>query len=67
MSLPWLFTGFTMQQTGMYNTTMKTEAGLLMGFTKGKWTIPVYLFNVLNDQKYFVIGINVEWEKINKK
>jgi len=51
----------------MYNTTMKTEAGLLMGFTKGKWTIPVYLFNVLNDQKYFVIGINVEWEKINKK
>jgi len=67
MSLPWLFTGLTMQQTGVYNTAMKTETGLLMGVTRGKWTIPVYLFNVLNDQKYFIVGINMEWEKIKKK
>jgi len=67
MSTPWLFTGVTMQQTGLYNTTMRTETGVLMGFTRGKWTVPVYLFNVLNDQKYFIVGINVEWEKINKK
>ena len=67
MSTPWLFTGVAMQQTGVYNTALKTETGVLMGFTKGKWTIPVYLFNVLNDQKYFIVGVNVEWEKINKK
>lgn len=67
MSLPWLFTGITMQQTGLCNNAMKTQTGLLMGVTKGKWTVPVYMFNVLNDQKYFIVGINVEWEKINKK
>jgi hypothetical protein len=55
-----------MQQTALCSVP-KTETGLLMGFTKGKWTVPVYLFNPLHDQKYFIIGLNVEWEKANKK
>jgi hypothetical protein len=67
MSLPWLFTGLSMQQTGLCNTAMKTETGVLMGFSKGKWRVPLYLFNVMNDQKYFIVGLNVEWERINKK
>jgi len=66
-SLPWLFTGVTMQQTLLYNTGLKMETGVLMGFRRGRWTIPVYLFNVLNEKKYFVIGMNVEWEKIKKR
>jgi hypothetical protein len=66
-NLPWLYSGFTMQQTKNYNEEMKMEAGVLVGFTKNKWTIPVYLFNPLSSKKYFIIGINLEWEELSKK
>ena len=46
---------------------MKTEAGVLVGFIKNKWTMPVYLFNPLSKEKYFIVGINLEWEENNKK
>jgi hypothetical protein len=64
--LPWLMTGISMQQTGLINNALKTQTGVMMGVTKGRWSIPLYLFNVLNDQKYFIVGINVEWERIKK-
>lgn len=66
-NLPWLYSGFTVQQTKYCKEEMRTEAGVLVGFIKNKWTIPVYLFDPLSKEKYFIIGINLEWEENNKK
>ncbi|MCW3118863.1 MAG: hypothetical protein JWM28_2945 [Chitinophagaceae bacterium] len=63
---PWFFTGITIQQTWLCEIKMKTVTGLLAGFKKNKWSIPVYLFRPLDREKYVVIGINIEWEQ-NKK
>jgi len=65
--LQWLYTGFAIQQTKYRLNGMKTEAGVLAGFIVNKWTVPVYLFNPLSQEKYFIIGINLEWGENNKK
>jgi hypothetical protein len=65
-TLPWLYTGVTVQQTLLYQAKMKTAAGIIAGVTKNKWSVPVYFFNPLGPEKYFIVGINFEWEQFKK-
>jgi hypothetical protein len=56
--LQWLSFGCSLQHSmyGQPNSNF-TEAGLMVGFTVGKWTFPVYSFNPLDTNPYFVLGI----------
>ena len=65
-TLPWLYTGVTLQQTWLPETKMKTVPGILAGFKKNRWSVPVYLFNPAGKERYFIIGVNIEWEHQNK-
>jgi hypothetical protein len=56
-----LYGGLSIQQTAMYRGKLKTSAGLLIGFEAKQFTIPVYLFDPLSDNRNLVVGLNVEW------
>ena len=59
--LQWFYTGVSMQQTKIYNSSFKSEYGVLVGFLVKKFTIPVYVFNPVNKNRNFIVGINIEW------
>jgi len=59
--LKWFYTGVSTQQTQVYKTKFISEYGILAGFIIKKITIPVYVFNPLNTNRNFIIGINTEW------
>jgi hypothetical protein len=58
-----LYAGFSIQQTQLYGSRLVTQTGVLAGFTAGKITVPVYLFNVMQKQKSLTVGLIFEWEK----
>ena len=58
----WIYAGFTMQQT-VAGSGNQTEKGIIIGFNIKKFTIPVYFFNPMKPDKYFILGINWEWDK----
>ncbi len=57
----WLYTGVTLQHTRIYNTEAKYEPGILLGFSFDHWSFPVYSFSPYASERYFVLGINWEW------
>jgi hypothetical protein len=57
-----LYGGTSIQQTVLYKGRMSTEAGLLLGYSSGKITVPVYLFNPFKNNRNLVVGLIVEWE-----
>ena len=63
----WLYAGLALQQTNVYKMTGKLEPGCMIGFSIGKWTIPLYAFNTATDERYFVLGLNWQWEGKKKK
>jgi hypothetical protein len=56
--LEWLWFGYSLQQTvygqSQYN---RNESGAMVGFDVGKWTFPVYVFNMLDTNPYVVLGV----------
>ena|SRR5687767_854120 len=64
----WLYAGAAMQHTYLFDemTQNNIDLGMVIGFTFGNWTIPVYGFNPDNKNRFFVIGINWEWKKHKK-
>jgi hypothetical protein len=58
-----MYGGISIQQTQLYQTELATQTGLLLGFSSGKITVPVYLFNIAQKQKSLTAGIIYEWEK----
>lgn len=58
-----IYGGISIQQTMLYKNRMTTEAGLLLGFSSGKITVPLYVFSPLSKQKSVTLGLIVEWEK----
>ncbi|HEV8282901.1 MAG TPA: hypothetical protein VGQ09_01255 [Chitinophagaceae bacterium] len=62
--LKWLFGGISVQQTQVYNTTNQFESGLLIGFSFKKWSLPLYAFNPGSSKQYFILGINMEWQRV---
>jgi hypothetical protein len=56
--IDWLWFGWSLQHTlyGQVENNI-TESGIMVGFKAGKWTFPIYTFNVLNTDPYLVLGI----------
>jgi hypothetical protein len=63
----WLYAGLAVQQTNIYKTTGKLEPGCMVGFSINNWTIPLYAFNTIAEERYFVLGLNWQWEGKKKK
>ncbi len=53
----WVSTGVSLQQTrGQF------EKGILVRGTYKNLSIPLYVFNPTKSERYFVLGLNVEWD-----
>ncbi len=63
----WLYAGLAMQQTNIYRTVGRLEPGCMIGFSIRNWTIPLYAFNGGGQERYFVLGLNWQWEGKKKK
>jgi hypothetical protein len=65
----WLYAGIAMQQTNISGAQGKIEPGCMVGFSIREWSIPLYAFNTSADERYFVVGVNWQWQsgKKNKK
>lgn len=59
--LKWLYGGVSVQHTRLYNTEAVLEPGILLGCTFSKFSIPVYSFSPFNKNRYFMLGLTVEW------
>jgi len=57
----WLYAGISAQFTKAFHSYLATEYGFMAGVVMGKITIPVYVFNPLNERKNYIIGIIAEW------
>jgi hypothetical protein len=60
--LKWMYTGVTLQHTRIYKTDARLEPGVLIGFSFDQWSFPVYSFTPYAAERYFVVGINWEWQ-----
>lgn len=65
--LEWLYAGVSFQHTRLYHTKPAFESGILVAFTFRNLTIPVYAFAPLNNNRYFMFGLTIEWEKSQKR
>ncbi|MBC7829035.1 MAG: hypothetical protein H7122_14895 [Chitinophagaceae bacterium] len=65
--LAWLYGGISVQHTRLYRTETRFEPGLLIGFSYRNLTLPVYTFAPFNRNRYFMVGLNIEWEKTPEK
>lgn len=56
--LPWLSFGCSLQET-VYKQSEnnRTEPGVMLGFTFGKWSFPMYAFRSLDTSPYLVLGV----------
>ena len=64
----WLAIGASVQHTQLYQTKSSFEKGLLLSLSYKNWSLPLYIFNPESkDNKYFLIGVNFEWEGKKKK
>ncbi len=60
------FAGLAMQTT-FQNGDRLIEPGLVAGFSAGRVTVPLYLFNPFEKGKWFLLGINYEFQIKRKK
>jgi hypothetical protein len=65
--LDWLYGGITIQNTHLYRTEAIFESGFLLGFSFKNLSLPLYSFAPFNKNRYFIIGLTVEWEKSKAK
>jgi hypothetical protein len=59
------YTGLAVQHTCSFLETTKNDIvdiGLMAAYSFGEWSFPVYIFNN-SENRFFVLGINWEWEK----
>ena len=63
----WCYSGVAVQQRKQYRKDPELETGYMIGFSFGKWVFPLYVFSPSKKEKYFVAGINYEWEKSSGK
>lgn len=63
----WIYTGLALQHTRMFASNSLVDPGVLLGFSYNQWSFPLYSFNPLSQQRYFVVGINWEWRQAKKE
>jgi hypothetical protein len=57
----WVSTGVSLQQTrGLF------EKGILVRCVYKNLSIPLYVFNPIKSERYFVLGLNIEWGREKK-
>ncbi len=54
--------GFSLQQTGLYRTANKWEAGVFLLARFKKWSMPLYVFNPVTSHTCFILGLQGEWD-----
>jgi len=59
-----IYTGLALQMTRAYKTANLFEPGIMAGFSFDKFTFPLYAFSPLTNKRYFVLGINWEWQRL---
>ena len=57
----WLYAGVTLQHT-IAGSGNQIEPGVTLGFNVKKFSFPVYFFNPGREDKYFILGVNWEWD-----
>jgi hypothetical protein len=65
--LKWLYGGVSFQNTRLYKTQMSFEPGFLIGYTFKNLSVPLYTFSPFSKERYFMLGLTVEWERASKK
>lgn len=56
----WFYAGLTVQQTYLQEAeSICSEPGIVVGFSMGRFTFPLYVFNPLSNSNYFVLGLNL--------
>lgn len=61
--LSWCYAGLTVQATGMHRSSQKWEPGCMVGFNFDSFSVPMYLFNIHQSERYFILGFNWQWQK----
>lgn len=64
--LSWLYAGLSFQETWDKPGGNLLEHGVVVGFTFNNVTVPVYTFAPFNKDRYFIIGVTVEWAHAKK-
>jgi hypothetical protein len=54
----WLYAGIALQHTTLHQTKTVLEPGIVVGFSVGKWSFPLYSFNPMGNNRSFLLGIN---------
>jgi hypothetical protein len=62
----WMYAGLSVQYTQSFSTRPLWEPGVLVAFTFKQWTFPLYAFNVIDKNRYFILGMNYEWKRGKK-
>jgi hypothetical protein len=56
----WCYAGLALQHTRFLQTRTKSvEPGVVVGFSVGLWTIPLYVFSPMGNDRYYVVGMNL--------
>jgi hypothetical protein len=59
--MKWLYVGLSVQHTRyIRNSSTSVDTGAMIGFNIGKLSFPLYCFNILSYNRYFVLGINLD-------
>ncbi|MER3471211.1 MAG: hypothetical protein C4330_07725 [Chitinophagaceae bacterium] len=56
-----LYAGLALQHTSYFQSFQKIELGIVLGFTIKDFEFPIYLFNPLQQNQYFVLGLH--WQR----
>ena len=59
--------GFSIQHTKSWQSRPILEKGILLEPSYKKWSFPLYIYNPLEKERYFVLGINFEWQTKKRK
>ncbi len=59
--------GVSVQQTKLYQINGAFERGLVLRTGFKSWSFPLYIFKPESSERYFVLGINYEWQNKGAK
>ncbi len=65
--LKWLYGGVSVQHTRLYQAETIFEPGVLVGFSFRNLTVPFYTFAPFKKERYFMLGLTIEWERPKAK
>lgn len=60
--LDWLYGGLSFQHTQVVGEKMLFEPGIMAGLNFKKLSFPMYVFNTFTPNRFFVLGVNWEWQ-----